>query len=1019
MSSPKLGKRVYKLNKPQCVPPLYHWVVNSGCYEVDNSDTDEKSKYSEEEKNKVFRHVEEIPKIRKSKRQPSAKEEKTVDYLIEMLGPLYQKCKTEGITYDQLQEHINNLVKEGKCRDCSVEDFQNLCKLKSSSNSFFDLVEKTQNLNVIRNFIDEYPDCLSEKKLLQYKWKGIPLFNTPILYIYNQLRDKKNTKNINDLVEYILLKYPEKCNLENRLDFNQSLIHMIIRDRNNKLLKVLLEVGKRIGANKIGLDLMIDDNINDEFKTSTFKEFNTTPLMQCFNTHLTLKECYSSIIYMLDNFSAKELNLRGDNGNISALLYIAVKIYSDYSYKSYNKEIYNIITKILSFGAEECYLNRGVPHIGTFFLWFFNIHKSDNYPQIVLDLWKKLSNFSAEELNVGYVRHIDKDKYYSEITITAFKNCISNLFEENMNIAEEMIDRYGDKLNFETIVSLNDEPSTVLQFCLMKHIDISIIRDPVARNKFIKVREKLYKVILKLLNEYSEKCNIGFVNKYTKDTINYEYTVLELLLTSVIRIDRALPEYVDLVEKLMSFGPKQLNFNHISPDNTYCFNSIYRMSNSLLSNSMKLIAFCNTIKKTFGDMEINNRLENLLIECFNWDLADNLLDNPPLNNTWGYSPISACMVGRFKNAILNLLERGAEFNKLNNLYFIQLAGGGQVRITALIGSIIIRLADITDRLLDFTNEELNLAFVNERGLSALVRVNNLVLELQGGGDVDPMFIEIKRRIRQKLGLPEVEQDDEQEEQDPEWFRQLPVEAQEQSVHQKAKVKKVDKQIKKLLKYPYILELEEAAETFSKKIEGRIKPNDIYECQEKIYGFGDIHDQAIVRGLPEDKKVSACKLFQVIWSIIRNVKDKEVKEEMTNRLEEEMSDCVKKGICSTGWATRLINTLGGYEDIVDKSLGEEEDEKEEKEIDAGWIIENYKNNYSKMLSEKMDELAGELSDEEYDEIMEEMTMNFEDQRKYKDIKLEIGEKFREFVKNQEPNVKDEVLDEAIEELVKTN
>jgi hypothetical protein len=196
----------------------------------------------------------------------------------------------------------------------------------------------------------------------------------------------------------------------------------------------------------------------------------------------------------------------------------------------------------------------------------------------------------------------------------------------------------------------------------------------------------------------------------------------------------------DLVEKLMSFGPKQLNFNHISRNNTYCFNSINRISNLLFSNSMKLISFCNTV-----DIEINNRVENLLIQCFNWDLADNLLDYPPLNNTWGYSPISMCMIGGWKNAILNLLERGAEFNKLNNLYFIgQNHRLGQIRITVLIASIMIRIPDITIRLLDFTNEELNLAFVNERGVSALVRVNELVLELQGEGDIDPMFIEIKR-----------------------------------------------------------------------------------------------------------------------------------------------------------------------------------------------------------------------------------------------------------------------------------
>jgi hypothetical protein len=1005
MSSPKLGKRAYKINKPQCQPPIYHWVVNQGCFEIDNSETDEKKVDSSSQKTRTR-------KITK----PYEKEDKNVDYLIEMLGSLYQKCKSNGITYNELQEHINKLKLEGKCRDCSVEDFQNLCKLKSSSNSFFDLVEKTQNLNIIRNFIDEYPECLSEKKPSQIKWRDTQRFDTPILYIYTELFSKTNKNNINDLVEYILLKYPEKCNLENRMFNNNALIHMIIDRKNNKLLKVLLDVGKRIGANKIGLDLMIEEGISgdDEFKTSTFKEFNITPFMQCFNTASSLKEFYSSILYMLNNFSSKELNLRGDNGNISTLLYIACRISVD-NYTQYYKQLYTIISKILSFGAEKCYLNRAIPHIGTFISQIFYIEKSDYYPEFLSDLWKKLSDFSAEELNIGYVY----DNNFYENNMTAFTNCLIKFSEENITIAEEMLDRYGDKLNFETIIYHDNHPSTVLQYYLIKYIVQIYNPNVIHRNKIIPAINILHRVILKLLNNYSEKCNIGFINKYAKSSgyYYYEYTTLELLLTIGIKQEKILPDYFDIVEKLISFGPKTLNFNHISPSNTYISfggNNIYTLQTT---NTVKLIKFCNIAKKlNTGDFrDLDNRIDNLLTECFSWDLADNLLDYPSLNNNWGTTPISSCISGKFTNAILNLLERGAEFNRLNNLYTIPL-NNGSMEVTALIVAIIGELPEVVDRLLDFTNEEINLAYENNRGYSALSAVNDFVQRLEAGLNVNPIFIEIKTRIRQKLGLPEVEEEDEQ---DPQWFRQLPPDAQAQSVHQKAKVRKIDKDIKKLLKYPYMLELEEAAESFSKQIEGRIKPNDIYECKEKIYGFGDIHNQAVARALPEDKKVSACSLFQAIWSIIRNVKDKEVREEMTNRLEEEMSDCVKKGICSTGWATRLINTLGGYEDVVDKSLGEEEDEKEEKEIDAGWIIENYKNNYSKMLSEKMDELAGELSDEEYDEIMDEMTMNFEDQRKYKDIKLEIGQKFKEFVKNKEPNVKDEVLDEAIEELVKIN
>ena len=136
--------------------------------------------------------------------------------------------------------------------------------------------------------------------------------------------------------------------------------------------------------------------------------------------------------------------------------------------------------------------------------------------------------------------------------------------------------------------------------------------------------------------------------------------------------------------------------------------------------------------------------------------------------------------------------------------------------------------------------------------------------------------------------------------------------------------------------------------------------------------------------------------------------------MTQRLEEEMSACVKKGICSTGWVTRLINVLVGFDEHINKSLGLEE---EEKEIDAGWIIENYKSRFEKMLQTEIDKRFETMSEEESDEIMDEMTRGFEDQVHYRRIKEEVGEELKKEIKQQVKDAKEEVIDEAIKEMIK--
>ena len=114
MSSPKLGKKAYKVRKADCIPPDYHWIVGDGCFNVEKEEKLLRSSTSTEEKTSK---KDEMPSSIYNK---LPKNVKTDEYLIEMLGPLYEKCKNEGITIEELQEHINNLFKEGKCKSCKV-----------------------------------------------------------------------------------------------------------------------------------------------------------------------------------------------------------------------------------------------------------------------------------------------------------------------------------------------------------------------------------------------------------------------------------------------------------------------------------------------------------------------------------------------------------------------------------------------------------------------------------------------------------------------------------------------------------------------------------------------------------------------------------------------------------------------------------------------------------------------------------------------------------------------------------
>ncbi len=50
-----------------------------------------------------------------------------------LLGPLFDECKNSpyGVSRDRIEEHVNNLKKDGCIGDCSVDEFVNMCQMKS------------------------------------------------------------------------------------------------------------------------------------------------------------------------------------------------------------------------------------------------------------------------------------------------------------------------------------------------------------------------------------------------------------------------------------------------------------------------------------------------------------------------------------------------------------------------------------------------------------------------------------------------------------------------------------------------------------------------------------------------------------------------------------------------------------------------------------------------------------------------------------------------------------------------
>ena len=206
--------------------------------------------------------------------------------------------------------------------------------------------------------------------------------------------------------------------------------------------------------------------------------------------------------------------------------------------------------------------------------------------------------------------------------------------------------------------------------------------------------------------------------------------------------------------------------------------------------------------------------------------------------------------------------------------------------------------------------------------------------------------------------------------EPEWWRQMRA----QNVHGNDKIKAIDQKIKELLKDPIEIDEKEAAIEFSKAINNRITIQQILTCHTVTYGFGDVYMQNRVRNLREDQKVEMCLLFTKIWQRIRNVKDDEMRKELTTRLEEEMKDIVA-GTCATGWATRLINSISGFDINVkckpspadtiremkeyilpysQKKL-DELDEKSQDIIMEGMMGGEYANDYNRFLDQLKPEL----------------------------------------------------------------
>ena len=103
----------------------------------------------------------------------------------------------------------------------------------------------------------------------------------------------------------------------------------------------------------------------------------------------------------------------------------------------------------------------------------------------------------------------------------------------------------------------------------------------------------------------------------------------------------------------------------------------------------------------------------------------------------------------------------------------------------------------------------------------------------------------------------------------------------------------------------------------------ITVDEILLCKHAFYDYDDR-----LRGrdnTPPGEGVETCNIFIKIWKLAKNL-NLEDKKEFTKRLLEEMISILNnrenEPVCSTGWATRLINTL--YGSVIDLQIGPDPD-----------------------------------------------------------------------------------------------
>jgi hypothetical protein len=257
-----------------------------------------------------------------------------------------------------------------------------------------------------------------------------------------------------------------------------------------------------------------------------------------------------------------------------------------------------------------------------------------------------------------------------------------------------------------------------------------------------------------------------------------------------------------------------------------------------------------------------------------------------------------------------------------------------------------------------------------------------------------------------------------------------------NVHGKENISAYDKKIKELMKIPASLNINDTIKDIYKELQTLkshpyvlkmknknfldFNPFGLKACKDLNYGYGDKYVSFQVQQLKAEDKVNVCDIIIRIWGIICEIKDEEKRIELIKIFVENTNELTKfSGICSTGWAGRLINVLDGHvveEGEIECTFNPIEVKKEIKQK-VNLLIQKYMDEEDEKTSDVlMDGMIGSDQDsmmfykkwlkEKKEVMMKEIINDYKGNKNIKVVDIEnlFDQVIKEFIKSYSPTPK---------------